>query len=518
MLSRKTRPAGNRTSLRVGDGPDVLAEITTELARRTPAIALITDVPRSERSGLYERLEAHLVHESIRVIGVEDAGSEQIGIRRFCQLLMAASPSDAGTRDSAEHFARTFTSPRAGERGLVLIVENADALSAQTLAFAERLAAASSARPFRIQVLLVGSHSLRISPAGSGPFVVRKLACVAASQGGSTVETSRRWTRRGLTALGCAAALIIVAAVPSGDRDPERVSAGPTLAAEVMPARAAVPTTISEYETIPATERPAEPARAALPATMAEHEAIPTTERPSQSATLQPPVEKAALPVQPEQVGGTGDEPSPVIAMPLPASLHHDVAIPPPHAETYAAQVPVPAPFPAATADQVFPASELLPQPTPEVSPVAGTGTASPFSPVQPEAADPSGAETANVAASAGSPMLSASPAPTAEQVQPQAKLSPAAVAALLARGDKLIAIGDVATARVVYERAAALKSGRGATLTGRTYDARFLRQIGAVGVVPDPEMAAAWYRKGATLGDEAAMPLLGGLEPRASQ
>ncbi|MDP8920363.1 MAG: hypothetical protein M3O00_16045, partial [Pseudomonadota bacterium] len=81
-----------------------------------------------------------------------------------------------------------------------------------------------------------------------------------------------------------------------------------------------------------------------------------------------------------------------------------------------------------------------------------------------------------------------------------------------------LIAIGDVATARLVYQRAAAHASARAATATGKTYDRRFLQAIGAIGVVADPDAAAAWYRKGAALGDEDAAPLLGGLDVKASQ
>jgi TPR repeat protein len=90
----------------------------------------------------------------------------------------------------------------------------------------------------------------------------------------------------------------------------------------------------------------------------------------------------------------------------------------------------------------------------------------------------------------------------------------PAAVSALLARGDELIRIGDIAAGRLVYQRAATLGSGQAATAAGRTYDPRFLRQIGTMGVVADPEAAAAWYRKGAALGDRAAQSLLNNLEP----
>jgi TPR repeat protein len=105
---------------------------------------------------------------------------------------------------------------------------------------------------------------------------------------------------------------------------------------------------------------------------------------------------------------------------------------------------------------------------------------------------------------------------PAAELVT--AKVSPAVLAALLARGDALIAIGDIAAARLVYQRGVALGSGPAATATGKTYDPRFLRRIGAVGVVADPDSAAVWYRKGLALGDGDAAPFLGGLTAKVSE
>jgi hypothetical protein len=79
--------------------------------------------------------------------------------------------------------------------------------------------------------------------------------------------------------------------------------------------------------------------------------------------------------------------------------------------------------------------------------------------------------------------------------------LSPSVVAVLLARGNALLATGDVAAARLMYERVARSDSGPAATAMGITCDPRFLAQIGAQGIAPDPQRTAIWYRRAADLG-----------------
>jgi hypothetical protein len=125
--------------------------------------------------------------------------------------------------------------------------------------------------------------------------------------------------------------------------------------------------------------------------------------------------------------------------------------------------------------------------------------------------------------ASAG-PQLAPSPGPEPQpgadspSEPPRPKPAPAAVAALLARADALVATGDIAAARLVYQRAVRLGSGRAATAIGRTYDAGFLRQIGVVGVVADTDAAAAWYRKGAALSAEDGETIAGALHSKIGQ
>jgi len=96
--------------------------------------------------------------------------------------------------------------------------------------------------------------------------------------------------------------------------------------------------------------------------------------------------------------------------------------------------------------------------------------------------------------------------------MRPALTLSPALVAALLSHGDQAWRIGDVSAARLLYQRAAAAGSGAATLAMGKTYDPRFLAQIGAQGVVAYPATAADWYRRAATLGERDADELLAGL------
>jgi TPR repeat protein len=118
-------------------------------------------------------------------------------------------------------------------------------------------------------------------------------------------------------------------------------------------------------------------------------------------------------------------------------------------------------------------------------------------------------------------------PAP-AGAPEPSVPLQPAAAAmageplpepvrtALRQRGDALLAVGDVSAARRLYERAAAAGSGEAAAAAGKTYDPNILALIGAVGMRPDPEEAASWYRRAVALGDQDAARWLKGLGAQA--
>ena len=75
----------------------------------------------------------------------------------------------------------------------------------------------------------------------------------------------------------------------------------------------------------------------------------------------------------------------------------------------------------------------------------------------------------------------------------------------LVYRGTDLLKSGDVASARLVLQRAAEAGSASAALMLGTTYDPLTIQQLGTIGVVPDVAQARHWYEKAAALGSEAA-------------
>jgi hypothetical protein len=110
--------------------------------------------------------------------------------------------------------------------------------------------------------------------------------------------------------------------------------------------------------------------------------------------------------------------------------------------------------------------------------------------------------------------------APTASS-EPAGK-SPAArplpdrqLAELLARGDVFLQAGDIASARLFYERAADAGDGQAALRVGATFDPTFLASIGLRNLPGDPAKAAFWYHRALGLGASGAEPHLNSLETK---
>lgn len=78
-------------------------------------------------------------------------------------------------------------------------------------------------------------------------------------------------------------------------------------------------------------------------------------------------------------------------------------------------------------------------------------------------------------------------------------------IAALVARGAKYFAAGDVAAARLVLRPAAVAGDSGAALALGETYDPVMLKRLGVIGFAGDLAEARDWYRRAAELGSADA-------------
>jgi hypothetical protein len=88
-------------------------------------------------------------------------------------------------------------------------------------------------------------------------------------------------------------------------------------------------------------------------------------------------------------------------------------------------------------------------------------------------------------------------------------------IAELLARGDGLLRTGDVASARLFYDRAASAGDGQAALRLGATFDPAFLDRDALRGVHSDPAEARYWYQRARDTGEAEAEHRLKGLETK---
>jgi TPR repeat protein len=84
----------------------------------------------------------------------------------------------------------------------------------------------------------------------------------------------------------------------------------------------------------------------------------------------------------------------------------------------------------------------------------------------------------------------------------------------LIAHGDLYLRNGDLATARVLYGRAADAGDAAAALRMGETYDPAFLGRGSLRYARGDPREASAWYRRARDLGAAEAEPRLLRLPP----
>jgi TPR repeat protein len=134
--------------------------------------------------------------------------------------------------------------------------------------------------------------------------------------------------------------------------------------------------------------------------------------------------------------------------------------------------------------------------PPASVAPPAAVAAVAPSAAVAPQAVvTPPQAPVAPVAP------VTASRPPQAETLR---TLDPREVSGLVARGQELLASGDVQSARLLLQRGAEAGDGRSALLLGTTYDPTPLRQLGASGLA-DIAQARHWYQRAREWGQTEA-------------
>jgi hypothetical protein len=89
------------------------------------------------------------------------------------------------------------------------------------------------------------------------------------------------------------------------------------------------------------------------------------------------------------------------------------------------------------------------------------------------------------------------------QTVGPQ--VPPIDTGALVAQGDHLLGRSDIASARILYQRAAEAGDGRGALRMGMTFDRVFLVRWRLRGIQADRAQAISWYRRASALGNAEA-------------
>ncbi len=221
------------------------------------------------------------------------------------------------------------------------------------------------------------------------------------------------------------------------------------------------------------------------------------------------PVARSGPPVTPGRQGvANGHPPLPVIAGPQPT--------------------PAPMPqFRVPTEPPLMPAGRMA-SPAPEETPAKAIIMASATSPERvPEFSATNSMPAPAKPPEDAAPIVAVAPGPLAPDPTPVVALpvpmalpgvlraSTAESSALRARGDSLFGVGDVASARLFYERAIDAGDAPAALRLGETYDPLFLALARLNGVRGDLAVATRWYRRARDLGASEAEILLKSAENR---
>jgi hypothetical protein len=232
----------------------------------------------------------------------------------------------------------------------------------------------------------------------------------------------------------------------------------------------------------------------------------------------------------PEPVGSAAVS-APIEAPPSAEAVPLNPAVPPapamvesPRRDAVETEISTPATAPAPPAvpskgiDQTAPASPPAAMPAPAAVTDTATVSAPPKTAPPPSDRVEAAAPATQAPPPPPAPAVEAPRAAAAETAPPPAAIAPPAPAksastpadpsagqALRALGDERLRQGDIASARLFYERAADAGNARAALMMGGTYDASFLERLGVLGMQGDPAQAASWYRRARELGEPEA-------------
>lgn len=107
-------------------------------------------------------------------------------------------------------------------------------------------------------------------------------------------------------------------------------------------------------------------------------------------------------------------------------------------------------------------------------------------------------------------------PARSPEPINTAQSLNAQDLAAVRARGDALLSMGDVTSSRLFYERAVVAGDAQAAIRLGATYDPVFLSQAHLQNVHSNLAIALDWYRRARDLGAVEAESLLRSIESKS--
>jgi hypothetical protein len=103
--------------------------------------------------------------------------------------------------------------------------------------------------------------------------------------------------------------------------------------------------------------------------------------------------------------------------------------------------------------------------------------------------------------------------APPAVAAPPARRIDSDQLATMMQRAKSMLAVGDIASARLLLERVAEAPDANAALMLAQTYDPQVLGTSDVRNITPEPAKARAWYQKAAQLGSADAQRRLAQLQ-----